>query len=151
MSTLKSFSETLCVVLLLCGSPLRPLLLFFRLHFSAQTSVAYNKTVLWKHLGVLTDNDKFKYQHRDMTKRASKATCHRSHKPYEQMEAKLELPTLSPWPGWQRSVHLQISAKVTELSMSADLAYCPFRSQLLSIGMTLEILMVSRSSLCLHF
>lgn len=98
---------------------------FFALHFSAQTSVAYNKTVLWKHLGVLTDNDEFKYQHRDMTKRASKAACHCSHKPYERMEAKLELPTLFPWPGWQRSIHLdkiEGIAKIIEPSMGADLS-----------------------------
>lgn len=50
-------------------------LLSFWLHFSTLASVAYNKTRLWKHFGVPTCTDKFKYQQGDMTKRAPTALC----------------------------------------------------------------------------
>lgn len=101
---------------------------FFRLHFSAQIGVAYNKTVLWKHSGVLTHNDKFKYQHRDMTKRAPKATCHRSHKPWTNGATS----SLS-WAGLAEinsssNKYFYISSKNTELLMSTDLTCWRFRS-----------------------
>lgn len=46
-------------------------LLSFWLHFSTLASVAYNKTRLWKHFGVLTCTDKFKHQQGDMTKKGT--------------------------------------------------------------------------------